>query len=249
MNYQQFAVLYDRLMEDAPYDMWMSFFTNVIGSENVETVLDVGCGTGEISVRLAREGFNVTGVDLSEEMLTIARQKADTKGLSIPFFQQDMRELYGFPEQDAVIIFCDSLNYLRAHEDVDTTFRSIHHLLKDDGLLLFDVHSLHKMNETFGEEVYTLNSNDISYIWECHPGTEDGSVHHDLTFFVNVEEDLYKRYEENHYQRTYSIPTYEALLTNNGFEVLTITSDFSDREPTQDSERLFFVARKVKKVF
>ncbi|WP_257346108.1 class I SAM-dependent DNA methyltransferase [Pseudalkalibacillus decolorationis] len=248
MNYQYFALLYDQLMEDAPYDMWMIFFANAIDQyrdESVKTVLDIGCGTGEISVRLAKRGYNVTGVDLSEEMLTIAKQKAESKGLSIPFYQQDMRELEGIKEQDAIVIFCDSLNYLRTPEDVSTTFNSIHRLLKESGLLLFDVHTLHKIHDVYGDEVFTYNSSEISYLWECNQGNEEGSVFHDLTFFVQGKDDLYTRYDESHYQRTYSMQTYTTLLEKNGFEVLTITSDFSDREPVEDSERLFFVAKKV----
>lgn len=244
MNYLQFASLYDDLMEDAPYDMWMRFFLDVVGDDQVDNVLDVGCGTGEIAVRLAKEGYHVTGIDLSEEMLSIARMKAEQSGEEIPFIQQDMRELEGHPLQDAVLIFCDSLNYLRNQEDVETTFCAIHRLLKDDGVLLFDVHSVHKITDVFGEEVFTYNSDDISYLWECHPGDEEGSVYHDLTFFVKTENDLYRRYGETHYQRTYPLQTYETMLRKSGFEVEAITADFSDRKPSDDSERLFFVAKK-----
>ncbi|MGM7702073.1 class I SAM-dependent DNA methyltransferase [Pseudalkalibacillus sp. Hm43] len=248
MTYQQFAGLYDRLMEDAPYDMWMHFFNQAVerfGTEDTNRVLDIGCGTGEISTRLKTEGFEVHGVDLSEEMLMVAQEKSEKQGLSIPFYQQDMRELEGFSAMDAALIFCDSLNYLRTYDDVRSAFMHVHSALKEEGLLLFDVHTLYKMEEIFQGETFTLNRDDISYIWECHPGEEEGSVYHDLTFFVRAGDDLYKRYDETHYQQTFSQDTYERLLADSGFELVQITSDFSDREPSETSERLFFVAKKV----
>ncbi|MCF6137994.1 class I SAM-dependent DNA methyltransferase [Pseudalkalibacillus berkeleyi] len=247
MTYQQFARLYDQLMEDAPYDMWVSFFRNAIdqyGIKDSTSVLDIGCGTGEISTRLAHEGFAVQGIDLSDEMLSIAREKADIQGLQIPFFQQDMRELEGFSEVDAALIFCDSLNYLRTEEDVRSTFERVSATLKDGGLLLFDVHTLYKMEEIFKDESFTMNGEEISYIWECHPGIEEGSVEHDLTFFVHIGDSVYKRYDETHYQVTYSREKYKELLNIAGFELLEVTSDFSSRKPSDTSERLFFIARK-----
>ncbi|WP_349407896.1 class I SAM-dependent methyltransferase [Pseudalkalibacillus sp. SCS-8] len=250
MNYQQFAGLYDRLMEDAPYDMWVSFFRNAIdryGINNTLDVLDVGCGTGEISVRLGLEGYHVQGIDLSEEMLAVARKKAENHDLEIPFFQQDMRELEGFSNLDAAIIFCDSLNYLPTIEDVKVTFERIAHTLKDDGLFMFDVHSLYKIEEVFGNETFTLNEEEISYIWECHQGAKAGSIHHDLSFFVQEKESVYNRYDESHYQITYPMDTYVHLLKDAGFEVCSITSDFSDREPDEQTERLFFIAKKIQK--
>lgn len=248
MTYQQFAGLYDRLMEDAPYDMWMSFFSHAVDQYGVgdsRNVLDIGCGTGEITTRLAMSGYEVQGIDLSEEMLMMARDKAEKLGLSIPFFQQDMRELEGFSNIDAALIFCDSLNYLRTTEDVGTAFKRTASALKENGLLLFDVHSLFKMEEIFQGETFTLNREDISYIWECHPGEVEGSVHHDLSFFVHKGDGVYNRYDESHYQIAFSVDTYQNLLEEAGFEVLKITSDFSEREPSETSERLFFVARKI----
>ncbi|MGP4080438.1 class I SAM-dependent DNA methyltransferase [Pseudalkalibacillus sp. R45] len=247
MSYQHFAGLYDRLMEDAPYDMWVSFVNKAIDvycEGPASSLLDIGCGTGEISIRLSEKGYNVQGIDLSEEMLTVAREKTEHKGLQIPFYQQDMRDLEGFKEQDVALIFCDSLNYLRTPNDVKTAFQSISKSLKVEGLLLFDVHTLYKIETVFSDHIFTLNDEEISYIWECHPGEEEGSIHHDLSFFVHTGNDVYKRYDESHYQRTYSLETYQSLLDEAGFELLTVTGDFTDHPPNDTSERLFFVARK-----
>ncbi|WP_408006858.1 class I SAM-dependent DNA methyltransferase [Pseudalkalibacillus sp. A8] len=247
MSYQHFAGLYDRLMEDAPYDMWVSFVNNAIESYSngpASSLLDIGCGTGEISTRLAQIGYHVTGIDLSEEMLAVARGKAEQNGLEIPFYQQDMRDLNGFTDQDIAVIFCDSLNYLRTTEDVKTTFQAVFKSMRNDGLLLFDVHTLYKIGEVFSEHTFALNDEEISYIWECHPGEEEGSVYHDLSFFLHIGDAVYRRYDENHFQKTYSIETYTSILNEAGFEILALTADFTDRTPVETSERVFFVARK-----
>ncbi|MCF6408558.1 class I SAM-dependent DNA methyltransferase [Pseudalkalibacillus salsuginis] len=247
MSYQHFAGLYDRLMEDAPYDMWVTFVTNAVESfsnGHTHSLLDIGCGTGEISTRLAKIGYHVTGIDLSEEMLAVARRKAEQNGLEIPFYQQDMRDLNGFTHQDIAVIFCDSLNYLRTPEDVKTTFHSVYKSLRNDGLLLFDVHTLYKISEVFSGHTFSMSDEEISYIWECHPGKEEGSVYHDLSFFLHIGDAIYRRYDENHFQKTYAIETYRSLLGEAGFEILDLTADFTDRKPVGTSERVFFVARK-----
>src|SRR5690606_27475529 len=108
MMYEKFAMLYDALMADAPYDRWVEFVLNArkLWNPSAKSVLDLACGTGEIGVRLAKLGFNVTGVDLSADMLTIAQQKASETGVDIPFFQQDMSELELPNRYDIIIIFC-----------------------------------------------------------------------------------------------------------------------------------------------
>jgi hypothetical protein len=100
------------------------------------------------------------------------------------------------------------------------------------------------MDEIFMDQTFSLNGEEISYIWECHPGEVGGSVHHDLSFFVQMEPGYYQRLDESHYQRTYARDTYEDLLIDSGFEIMMVTADFSDREPSETTERLFFIAKK-----
>ncbi|MDP4107719.1 MAG: class I SAM-dependent methyltransferase, partial [Bacillota bacterium] len=114
MSYEQFAYLYDELMQDAPYDKWVNFVLNRLKEYHIKgnTMLDLACGTGELSVRFAKQGFKVTGVDLSTDMLAVAKAKAESQGVMIPLFEQDMAELEGLGSFDIIGIFCDSLNYL-----------------------------------------------------------------------------------------------------------------------------------------
>jgi ubiquinone/menaquinone biosynthesis C-methylase UbiE len=247
MTYARFAYLYDDLMKDVPYQDWVHFLDVQMTRYGVSgmKILDLACGTGELSVRLAAEGYEVTGVDLSLDMLAVAQEKAAEKGLPLFLIEQDMSQLEGLEQYDVVGIFCDSLNYLQTEEEVLSTFAGVWSHTKKGGLFLFDVHSLFKMNELFTDQTYAYNGDKISYIWQCFAGNHPYSVEHELTFFeLEPANGLYRRYDELHFQRTFPIAQYEEWLRMTGFEILAVTADFQDQDPNETSERIFFTARK-----
>ncbi|PLT30938.1 class I SAM-dependent DNA methyltransferase [Peribacillus deserti] len=248
MSYGQFAYLYDELMKDVPYAEWVHLFKKQMEKYSISgtKVLDLACGTGEISVRFAREGYEVTGVDLSEEMLAVAHAKTAGEGLSVPFFQQDMTDLNGLGTFEAVTIFCDSLNYLESPEDVKAAFQSVYNHLEAGGLFMFDVHSVYKMEHIFYDATFAQDDEEISFIWNSFPGKEPLSTHHELSFFVlDHASGKYDRFEEVHYQRTFSAETYQAWLQESGFELLDIIFDLDEEQPNDsEAERLLFIARK-----
>ncbi|KRF49785.1 methyltransferase [Bacillus sp. Soil745] len=247
MTYERFAYVYDELMKDAPYEKWLMILTAKLEQYGIggRKVLDLACGTGEMTVELAQHGFEVTGVDLSDEMLLVANEKAVKLGLSIPLFQQNMAELEGLGQFDCVTIFCDSLNYLRDEEDIVKTFSRVHEHLKDGGLFMFDIHSLYKMEEIFSDHTFAVNGEEVSYIWDCFPGEEPYSVEHDLSFFVRDDESgLYDRFDELHYQRTYPVEQYKKWLEQAGFTVSEILADLEEAPLVTETERILFVASK-----
>ncbi len=241
MSYETLASMYDQLMDEVPYAEWQQFFESRTNSK-VKDVLDVGCGTGEFMIRLAQSAYNVIGVDLSEEMLSIAQEKIDLAGVSIPLIAQNMTEIAGF-DVDCVVIFCDALNYLETKAEVLQTFKRVYDVLRNDGLFLFDVHSISKI-AAFIDTPYTSSGEDISYIWESFEGDYPHSVVHELTFFVQEEDGRYLRHEETHKQRTFEKKEYEQLLKEAGFTLCEVTADFGE-EINDSSERLFFVASKI----
>ncbi|MFC4320851.1 class I SAM-dependent DNA methyltransferase [Litchfieldia salsa] len=247
MSYERFAYLYDRLMEDVPYEKWLDFLQKKIeqySHRKMDIILDLACGTGEISVPLSQLGFQVVAIDLSDDMLSVANEKAAEANQQIMFYQQNMTELEGLPQFDVIVIFCDSLNYLSTSEEVIKTFQHVKKYLKEDGLFLFDVHSIYKMNHLFLNQTYVGTEDDVSFIWNCFPGSAEHSVEHELSFFVLDEEtSMYERFDEVHYQRTFPIEEYEKWLTDLGFEVLEINGDF-DQHVTNESERIFYTAKK-----
>ena len=250
MAYGQFAYIYDQLMEDVPYQEWVSFVQSAkerhFESDTKKfSIVDVGCGTGELAIRFAKEGWEVAGVDLSGSMLAIAHEKAVKAGVSIPFFEQDMAELEGFHHVDCITIFCDSLNYLESEEQVKDTFSSAYGQLKEGGLLLFDVHSLFKMTQVFMNNTFTSAEEDVSYIWNSFPGEHPNSVEHELSFFVQEEEtNRYLRFDELHIQRTFPVETYKKWLEEAGFTIVSVTGDYSTELLAENAERIFFIAKK-----
>ncbi|PJN89315.1 class I SAM-dependent DNA methyltransferase [Bacillus sp. mrc49] len=247
MTYERFAYVYDELMKDAPYEKWLMILTAKLEQYGIggRKVLDLACGTGEMTVELAQHGFEVTGVDLSDEMLLVANEKAVKLSLTIPLFQQNMAELEGLGRFDCVTIFCDSLNYLRDEADIAKTFTRVHEHLEDGGLFLFDVHSLYKMEEVFHNHTFAVSDEEVSYIWDCFPGEEPYSVEHELSFFVKDERSgLYDRFDELHYQRTYPVDQYKKWLQQAGFTVTELMADLEEAPPVSETERVLFVARK-----
>ena len=247
MSYEHFAYLYDELMNDAPYDQWVKFVKDRIQTYKVKgtDLLDLACGTGELSVRFAKAGFTVTGVDLSSDMLAVAQAKADNEGVRVPFYEQNMIELEMPKHFDIVGIFCDSLNYLQTEVEVVKTFANIYQNLQEGGIFIFDVHSVFKITEGFINQTFSYNEDHLAYIWNSFRGDAPNSVEHELSFFVLDEASgKYDRFDELHLQRTFPISQYSNWLTEAGFELLEISADFEDTEPQPQSERIFFVAKK-----
>lgn len=245
MSYHQLAAVYDQFMRDAPYDEWVNFTTQLIGKSS-KKILDLGAGTGSITRKLHQLGHEVTGVDLSEDMLTEALQKAQSEGLSITWIRQDITKLEGFTNFDVVVSYCDVINYVTDEQDVLSVFKHAFDALNEGGTFIFDVHSINHVRKMI-DEVYSVVEDDMSYIWFCEAGEYDGDMHHDLTFFIR-EGDKYERFDENHHQRTYAVDQYKKWLQAAGFNAITIYGDFSPAIKTKaeldQSERLFFVAVK-----
>ena len=247
MTYNRFVTLYDGLMQDVPYDSWLEFLEDTFREFGLTnpSIVDIGCGTGTLPILLAKKGYSVTGIDLSEEMLSMAMEKAEREKVTIPFFQQNMMELEGFENIDCISILCDSLNYLQSEEEVVMTFQKVHESLKSDGLFIFDVHSIYKIQEIFANETFFIDDENLSLVWSCSQGEDDFSVEHDLVFFMRDEEsDLYERFEEYHTQTTFNVETYEKLLNEAGFQIKKISADFN-QTVKQNSERIFFIAQKM----
>ncbi|GKV68021.1 putative methyltransferase YqeM [Sporosarcina sp. NCCP-2716] len=244
MMYSKFAAVYDELMADIPYGDYVQLIETALGTAADKKILDVACGTGILSVLLAGQGAHVTGIDLSDEMLTVARKRAAGQGLSIDFHHQAMQKLDVSGQFDAAVIPIDSLNYLESEQDVLDTFTGILHLLRPGGLLLFDVHSTFKTDVIFQEGPFTYDSRSISYIWETAPGDEPHAVRSELAFFVRGSDGRYDRFDEVHEQRTFPIMTYVRLLEQSGFTIERIFADWEDEAPEDESERIFFQARK-----
>lgn len=247
MEYQQMAYVYDKLMADAPYEQWLHFTKEIFNhsTKRISHIADLGCGTGEITALLAEEDYQMIGIDYSADMLAFAEQKASSRGLDIQWLQQDIRELQGLTHMDAVISYCDVMNYITTEEALIAVFKRAAASLKPGGLFLFDIHSLyhvqhHCINQTFADV-----TDDIAYIWFCIEGEVLGEMYHDLTFFTK-DGNCYTKFDEYHHQRTFTIDVYKKLLIEAEFENIKLYGDFSLKEQQDEGqiERIFFVAEK-----
>ena len=244
MSEQHFAAIYDFLMKDAPYEQWLQYATERLPQNG--KIVDLACGTGTFTLMLYERGYDVIGVDISQDMLAVCEQKFRSKNISIPLVKQDMRHFSGFSQLDGVTIFCDGLNYLTDEHDVKQTFKNVSQSLKPGGVFLFDVHSTNKMEETFHNELYGENGVDVSYLWFTSPGDEPYSVEHTLTFFVKNNIGTYDRIDEVHEQRTFPVNAYIRWLEEAQFEQIEVTTDFGKNKFDKHAERIFFYAKKCK---
>jgi SAM-dependent methyltransferase len=246
MSYHKFAYVYDRLMEDAPYDQWIEFIERVTAEygHSIGRIVDLGCGTGAISIPLAQKGYQVTGIDLSADMLSIANEKARSLHLNINLVEQDITELSLPEEMDTIVCFCDSLNYVIEEQHIRTVFKRVYNQLRPGGLFLFDCHTLYKLEHVFGENTFGSNDEDLSFLWNCTYDQAQHIVEHDLSFFLRENDGRYQRFDEQHTQKGYSKVELTSWLQKVGFELKEVTADFSVEAPQEESERLFFVLQK-----
>ena len=187
--YEDFALVYDRFMDETPYEEWCQFVVGRLKQDQITDgiLLDLGCGTGSMTELLAKQGYDMIGVDLSDSMLDIAMEKRAQSGHNILYLQQDMREFELYGTVRAVICLCDSLNYLLEEDDLLTTFKLVNNYLDPNGLFIFDFNTVYKYETVIGDSTIAENREDCSFIWENYYTAEDQINEYDLTIFVKQQ--------------------------------------------------------------
>jgi len=247
MVYSQLAQIYDLLMEDVDYNRWANYLVEQIVKHNApgNVVLDLGCGTGSISLLLAEKGLQLTGIDISTDMLTQADQKFRENNLNIPLYKQDMRKLILDNYVDVVISTFDTFNYILKFSDLEITFKKVNQVLNRKGLFIFDLNTVFKLAYTLGNNTFTYNTEELAYIWENHYDRVTRLCQMDLTFFSLEEKSgKYLRFDETHIQRAYEEEEISKLLSGTGFDLLGIYGELTFNSPKLEEEKIFFVAKK-----
>ena len=238
--YESLAACYDELTYDIPYEKILTFFERLCAREHVQprSVLDLACGTGSLSLLLARRGYRVIGADLSSDMLAEAEQKAQALPENRPFFIcQPMQRLRLAQPVDAVICALDSLNYVTKPADCRKTFRRVYDALTPGGLFVFDINTPAKLRGLDGQ-VFLDETDDTYCVWRTE--YRRGLCTYYMDLFTLAEDGSWDRSFELHRQRGYSVEQLTQWLEEAGFTEIRTWGDGKLRRPVPGEDRVYF---------
>ncbi len=245
--YTSFAEVYDTFMDNVPYEEWADYLQKLLSEYGINDglLLDLGCGTGSMTEALAKRGYDMIGVDHSGEMLDIAMEKLKKSGYDILYLQQDMREFELYGTVKAVVSVCDSVNYITEEGELTEVFRLVNNYLDPGGIFLFDFNTEYKYREILGEQVIAEDREDSSFIWDNYYYEEEKINEYELTLFIRdtADKDLYRKYQETHFQRAYTLEEMQEMIECSGLTFVTAYDAYTRKMPTERSERICVVAR------
>lgn len=260
--YGDFAGVYDELMDNTPYEQWGQRLAGLIEKYGVSKperdvedvlasernlVLDLGCGTGTLTEMMYQKGYDMIGIDLSEDMLNIAMEKRAMSGDKILYLLQDMRELELYSTVGTVYSVCDSVNYILEEQELLQTFSLVNNYLYPGGIFIFDFNTVYKYRDVIGDTTIAENREDCSFIWENFYHEEEEINEYDLTVFVKQSEDSFRRFTETHFQRGYTAEQMVSLIEQAGMKVLECRDADTGEAVTAESERIYLVAKECQK--
>lgn len=240
--YCAIASLYERLMQSQiDYGEWAEYVYSLIRKyTDGNTGADAGCGSGVFTRRFKRMGLDVTGYDLSDEMLSQAISQTRQEGLNITYVKQDVRNFKSMKKLHFITALTDCINYIPP-KDLVKTFKNFHDSLLKGGVLVFDISSEYKLKEVIGSNMFGEDDDDFTYVWFNTPF--DGGVEMDISLFSKTENGLYEKREESHVQYAHSVQTIISALEKSGFERIE-TQGHLGSELTPTSQRINFIAVK-----
>lgn len=274
--YNAFARLYDRCMDNVPYDDWMSFIETAFRKAGVPEggiIVELGCGTGEMAGRLREHGYDVIGVDGSEEMLSAAVEKEydwvdrelERAGLGgdgvsadngvedelisklsermVTYLQQDLRNLDLYGTAAAMVSVCDTLNYITDTCELTEIFRRVNRFLDRDGLFVFDLKTETYFRDVLGDNVRAEDYGDAVMLWDNHYDSSAKFNEYRVSVFEENEDGLYRRSDEVHVQRAFSVEEIKECLARAGLALVGMYDGYSDRPADAKTERLVVIAR------
>ena len=249
-GYSAIAEIYDKLNAEIDYSAWADFIEKNFErylAERPSLLCDLACGTGSMTVALSERGYDMIGVDGSEEMLSVAYERS--AGKNILYLLQDMRrfELYG--TVGAVTCCLDSLNYLTGEGDLEECFATVHNYLEPDGLFLFDVNTPYKFEKVYGDNSYILEDEGTYCGWQNEYDADSRLCRFYLSVFRENEDGSYFREDEEQHERCYSMEEIREALWRTGFELLSVSADYEFGEISETDERRYFAARCKKGIY
>ena len=244
--YSALAPCYDRLMTDVDYEGWSEYICGTIDrltGNRAKRVLDIGCGTGEMTIRLSRRGYEMTGLDLSPEMLSLAENKSRSEGLEITYALQDMRSLRLANRVDAVTCCLDGMGYLLSDRDFISCLKSVRKCLNPGGLLIFDVNTPYKFESIYADRDYILEDEGVLCAWHNEYDRESGICEFALSVFSENPDGSYSRSDELQRERCRDEKEIKTALLRTGFILRSLHGDFDGNPPASNAERWYFTAQ------
>lgn len=258
-EYTGFASVYDMFMDNVPYDEWAVYIHDLLVKRGIDKgiILELGCGTGRMTRKLRDFGYDMIGVDISQEMLDIAiRQEKKGVAGEILYLNQDMREFELYGTVAAIICICDGMNYITEKEDLLKVFRLVNNYLDPNGVFIFDMNTPYYYNNILGEKSICENRDEGSLIWENYYDSETKINEFDITIYIRKnsvkknsaangekEEADYVRMEETHYQKAYSQKEVVSLIKKAGLKDVEIFEALTSDPPGKRTERVYYISR------
>ncbi len=243
MSYNAFSEFYDELMADARYDERAEYIMGLFKKfdKSPALLLDLGCGSGEFTVRFSEMGIETIGVDPSEDMLGVAREKLP-QGL---FLLQTGAELDLYGTVDGAVSLMDSLNHITHYEEFCRTLSRVSLFLEPERLFIFDVNTEYKHRKVLGNNAFITETDNVMCCWQNFTD-EDLKTDIYLDFFTAESNGLYRRESDEFSEKAYTPEDIENALKNAGLEILSIYDDLSHNPPSDTSERIYYITKKVK---
>lgn len=242
--YSGLAQVYDYLFSGVDYDAWADYLEQIFqrfALEPIQRILDLACGTGNSTIPWAQRGFHVLGIDISQEMLDGARQKAARENLEIIFSCQDLREMQLEYTADAAVLYQDGLNYMLTEQDLEQALRCTYDAIRPGGLFVFNLNQVEKLPTSSQPETAVLEEDRMMLIWESHFERDNNTWVIKLTAFLRKENELYEKIQEEHRERSYSREELEPIFKRTGWSLKACYKAFTFQEPGLEDRNLFYV--------
>lgn len=246
MIYDLLAPFYNAINADIDYKKWADFIEKILKKEcksRPELVLDLGCGTGKMTLELAGRGYDMIGIDYSTEMLDVARSAAEESNRDILWLCQDMREFELYGTVDATVCCLDCINHLEDTDDLMECFSLVHNYLIPDGIFIFDVNGRFKFENVYSDNTFTMEENGGFCVWQNFYDEESKMCDFYITLFKECKDGKYRRYDETQTERMYTLDELNNALSSCGLDLIGAYSDFDFTPGNDESERIYLVAK------
>lgn len=241
--YNNFANGYYNIMKNIPRSDYFNYYKKIFERHNItpELILDLGCGTGDITYLFAEAGYDMIGIDLSEDMLNIAKKENSHK--NILYLNQDMREFELYGTVDVIYSSLDCINYITNKNDLKKVFKLCNNYLNPDGLFIFDINTEYKFKNILNNNSFVYDTGNEYLVWQ----SEYDNKSKICTFFLDMfykNSSTYERFYEEQEERAYSVDDLVIMLKKAGFNVTGIYDNLKFIKYKENSEKIFIVARK-----